>query len=44
MNFIGQQEFSETDLRQIKEKMAPNEGYLDRHYHGYVELNLRRVY
>ncbi len=44
MNFTGQQEFSEADLRQIMEKVVANEGYLDRHYRSYVELNLRRAY
>jgi outer membrane protein assembly factor BamA len=44
MSFTGQQEFNEADLRHIMEKVVANEGYLDRHYRAYVELNLRRAY
>lgn len=44
MNFTGQREFSEIDLQHIMEKVVAGEGYLDRRYRAYLELNLRRAY
>lgn len=44
MNFTGQHEFSEADLVGIMEKVAVDQGYLDRRFRAYVEMNLRRAY
>lgn len=45
LNFTGQQEFTDVELRQIMETLVSKDaGYLDRRFRAYVELNLRRAY
>jgi outer membrane protein assembly factor BamA len=45
MNFTGQHELTSDALGEILSKLIPaDEGYIERHFRGVVEINLRRAY
>ena len=44
MTFTGQHEFAEADFVDILQKIMAQQGYLDRTFRNYVDLNLRPLY
>src|SRR5260370_33552989 len=44
MSFTGNQELASADLARIMQKVAAGEGYTDRRFRSFTELNLRPAY
>jgi outer membrane protein assembly factor BamA len=44
MNFVGQHELNAAQLERIMQKVAGDQGYFDRRFRQFVELNLRPAY
>jgi len=44
MSFTGNQELASAELARIMQKVAAGEGYTDRRFRGFTELNLRPAY